>query len=157
MSGTATSTAAFTFKRAIYDAAVELWKEAEPDFGVIWGSLGTYVPDAYVQFLGTVVSQEPATQGTNRSREETLELETQWFVTKWGDEDASRAAEEYLYERLGELERYVRMTDTTLGGIVRDCFLTELITDQASYTQNNAAGRLSAAIATFTAHVRVTR
>lgn len=156
MTGTATSTAAYTFKKALYEAAVDLWKVDRPEMAVIWGSLGTHIPDEYVQFLGTDSNQEPATLGTNRSREETLHLETQWFITRWGEIDASREADEYMYARIGELEEYVRVTNTTLDGVVRHCFLVSHITDARTINQNGEMARLAGAIVRFEAKVRIT-
>jgi hypothetical protein len=154
----ATATAAYEFKNALYTAAVELWKDTHPEFLVSWGRVGTNVPDCYVEFHGTDSDQQTASlSGTNRSRDEVIRLETQWFVTVWGEVDAAKEADEYLYARIRELEYYVRQTDTTLGGVVRECFLLSHMTDDVEIdNQNIGAGRLAAALAVFEAKVRIT-
>ena len=55
---------------------------------------------------------------------------------------------------IAELEQYARVTDTTIGGTVRECFLTNL---QIAGTPPElvAGGRLVEAQATFTAHARI--
>lgn len=157
MAGSDIATLSYDFKKALHDVAVALFADTATDFEVVWGALGSRVPDRYVQFLGVDIGQEPATLSSNRSREETLRLETQWYCTIWGEVDAAREAEEYLFARIRELERYVRMQDTTLGGAVRHCFLASSIVDSAQIKrQNTSAGRLGAAIVTFEAKARVT-
>lgn len=157
MAGTSTKTVAYQFKAALFDAATTLWATSHPELLVNWGSLaGPNIPDEYVLFLGTDSDQTPATLGTNRSREETLHVELQFFVTRWGEVGAAREADDYMYERIGELERYCRMTDTTLGGVVRHCFLASHITDARSFMRNNVAGHLAAAIVRFEAKARIT-
>lgn len=157
MGGTATSTAAFALKSALFDAATKLWQQEHPEMLVEWGTLGANVPDNVMLVLGTDSEQEPGPlSSTNRSREETLHVEVQFFITRWGEEGAAREADQYLYDRLGELELHVRQTDTTLGGLVRHCFLVTHLTDSRSFTRNNHAGRIAAAIARFEAKVRIT-
>lgn len=157
MSGTDTRTVAHKFKAALFDAATNLWKDTQPDLLVNWGTLaGPNRPDDHVLFLSTDSDQDAATLSTNRSREEVLHVEVQFFATRWGEVDAAREADEYLYDRIGDLERYVRMTDTTLGGVVRHCFLKSHVTDARSFTRNNVAGHLAAAIVRFEAKARIT-
>ena len=157
MAGTSTVTVAYQFKAALFDAATSLWATSHPEMLVNWGALaGPNRPDDHVLFLGTDSDQVPATLSTNRSREETLHVELQFFVTRWGEVEAAREADEYLYARIGDLERYVRMTDTTLGGVVRHCFLVSHITDARSFMKNNLAGHLAAAIVRFEAKARIT-
>lgn len=156
MAGTSSVVAAHQFKTALFTAAAELWKDNHPEFLVCWGRVGINVPDQYVEFHGTDNTDQFATMGTNRTAEETLRLETTWFVSRFGDADlVGPEADQYLYDRLGELERYVRVTDTTLGGVVRHCRLVAYATDDASMDSDNAYGRLSAAIAYFEAKVRI--
>lgn len=157
MAGFSTTTVAYKLKAALFDAATNLWAASHPELLVNWGALaGPNIPDEYVLFLGTDSDQIPATLGTNRSREETLHVELQFFVTRWGEVNAAREADDYLYARIGELERHVRMTDTTLGGVVRHCFLASHNTDARSFMKNNLAGHLAAALVRFEAKARIT-
>lgn len=155
--GQSTSTLAYAFKRAFYDAAVKLWEVDHPEMSVGWNSIGTSVPDQYLLVLGTESDQSSGPLGsTNRTRDEVLRLEVQIFVTRYGDVDAAREADEYCFERLSEIERHVRVTDTTLGGAVRECFLVAHATDSQSF-EANEQGHLSALGAVFEAKTRVTR
>lgn len=156
-SGVSFTIAGHEFKKRLHAAATELWRDDHPEFLVCWGKVGTYVPDQYVEFHGTDTGDEFATMGTNRSAEETIRLETQWFVSRFGDpENAGPEADEYLYARLAELEQYVRVTNTTLDGLVRHTRLVSYATDDAAMQRDNAQGRLSAALAMFEAKVRIT-
>lgn len=156
MAGFSSLIAAHRYKQALFDAATELWRESHPEFLVCWGKVGANVPDQYVEFHGTDNTEAPATMGTNRTSEETLRLETMWWVTRFGDaEIVGPEADLYLFDRLAELEHYVRVTNTTLGGVVRHCRVTTFATDDAAMNRDNSYGRLSAAVAIFEAKVRL--
>lgn len=158
MAGESLSTAALAFKTAFFDAATALWATSMPAFQVSWGRIGTSVPDQYLEVLGTSNDLEAATMGTNRTREETIRLETMWWVTRFGSpEFTAREADEYLYARLRELEQHIRVDNITLGGAVRQCFLVEHATANSETNRDNTYGRLSAAIAVWEAKVRITR
>lgn len=156
MAGFSAVVAAYQFKQAFYTAAAEFFKDSHPEFQVVRGLLGANVPDAYVQVLGTTTDHEAATMSTNRTREETVQLETQWFVFRYGEVDADREAEDYLFARLGELEKHIRVNDITLGGVVRECSLGNLTTDSARIEDaGTSQGRLAAAIAIWEAKIRI--
>ena len=53
------------------------------------------------------------------------------------------------------LAQYVRVTDTTLGGAVRQCFLTDLAADAATDPDVLAKGRMHVVVATLSAEARV--
>ncbi|MBW9118883.1 hypothetical protein JNB63_02125 [Microbacterium trichothecenolyticum] len=162
MAGMSLTIAAHQYKSALHAAALALWPQDSDEFGVFWGQAGPSVPDQWVEFHGSDNATEPATMGSNRTAEETLNLETHWFVQRWGDAKyTGPEAESYLFARLGQLEQYVRVTNTTLAGLVdgftvRQCRLATYATDDAAMTRNNSAGRMAAAIAIFEAKVRLT-
>jgi hypothetical protein len=162
MTGTALTIVAFQFKQALYNAALTLWPQQSSEFGVCWGRVGANIPNQWVEFHGSDNADEFATMSTNRTAEETLHLETHWYVQRWGKpEHAGPEAEKYMFDRLGELERYTRVTNTTLTGLVdgftvRHCRLTTYSTLDAEMTKNNQSGRLAAAGAIFEAKVRIT-
>jgi hypothetical protein len=157
MAGSDIATVSYAFKKALFDAATTLFEDTAPEFEVVWGALGTRVPEQYVQILGVDVGQEPATMSSNRSREETLRIETQWYCTIRGEVDAAREAEEYVFARIRELERHVRMVDTSLGGVVRECSLAAAVVDSTRIqNQNTSVGRLGVALVIFEAKARVT-
>lgn len=155
---TALSTVAWQFKKALYDAAVALWETNHPEVLVTWGPhTAPTVPDDLVSFTDVSSDQEPATlSATNRSREETLNLDIEFWAFRPGRVDAALEAEQALYERMGELEHYVRQTDTTLGGTVRQCFLVRHAAASAAYSRGQEQGALAGAVATFQAIVRIT-
>lgn len=149
------ATAAAAFKGALFDIAVDLWKDDHDELLVSYGATGTNVPDDYVVFGDLASGQEDATFSPERSRDETLTLDVEFYIFRPGVEEAEREAVDYLYARLGELERYVRMTDPRLGGVVERCKLASHRSTTAEYKTNAGAGRLAAAVATFEAFVRI--
>lgn len=155
MAGFSKTIAAYEFKQAFFEAATEHFAELE-EFQVVRGLVGANIPQKYMQILGTRVRHDAATMGSNRTREEVIELETQWYVFEYGTEDADRAAEDYLFARLGSLEEHIRVSDITLGGVVRQCFLGEVATDERRIEEAGTyQGRLAAAIAIWEAPVRL--
>jgi hypothetical protein len=108
--------------------------------------------------VGEITSQqEPATvSATRRTREETLTLNIIIYGFRAGGEDAEGLAEAAAYSMLGQLEEYVRVTANTLGGVVRECFLTESASGSATDDKVLAQGRMTVIAATFTAHARIT-
>lgn len=155
MNGFSKTVAAYEFKQAFFEVATAHFAQLE-EFQVIRGLVGANHPAKYMQVLGTTIRHDPATMSTNRTREETIELETQWYAFEYGSEDADRAAEDYLFARLGSLEEHIRVNDITLGGIVRQCFLGEVATDERRIEEaGTAQGRLAGAIAIWEAPVRL--
>lgn len=151
-------THALEFKKALYNITTQLLAD-DPDTAdamVCPGLPGTFdAPDLLV-FGRVSMSQSPATMGTNRSREETLTVELTISCFMGGDEDQELPSQERAFELLGKIEYYVRMTDTTLGGVVRQCFLTSVDTDGETPPEYSAKGRAVDVTATFTAQNRVT-
>lgn len=156
MAGTSPVLAAYKFKQAFFTTAREFFKESHPELEIVRGLVGASHPSEYVQILGTTTDHDAATMGSNRTREETVTLETQWFVFRYGEVDADQEAEDYLFARLGELEQHIRVTDITLGGVVRQCLLSAISTDSARIEEaGTSQGRVSAAIATWEAPIRI--
>lgn len=149
-----TTTAAADFKDAFIQAAETLW--AAEDVQVAFGHPGQTQRDDIVAFGRVSAQQEVATQGTNRSREETLTIDVVLSMFRGGGPDMEKVASDRGYELLGQLERHVRMTDTTLGGTVRHCFLVSHESDGSTDPQILAAGRLIEITATFEAKARIT-
>jgi hypothetical protein len=151
-------TNALEFKKALYNATKQLLAE-DPETveaSVNPGLPGTFdAPDLLV-FGKVSMSQSVATMGTNRSREETLTVELTISCFLGGDEDQELPSQERAFMILGKIERYVRMTDTTLGGVVRQCFLTSVETDGETPAEYSAEGRAVDVTAIFTAQNRVT-
>lgn len=147
------STAAAAFKDAAYGVGVTLWT-GDP-VQVTFGHPGVTQLDDIVAFMDVSASQEPATFGTNRSREETLELKVMFSCFRAGGPDMEKAAFDRAVELQAELETSFRVTDTTVGGSVRECFLTDIRIASATDEQTLAKGRLVEIEATYTAKARV--
>lgn len=153
---TATATVAAAFKNYVFDAATTLWATTHDEMLVTYGRPGVNIPDDICMVLGVESDFEPGAIATNRQREETLRLEVMWWIFRPGEVDAEREATTYLYERMGELENLVRLTDPTLGGLVRECSLIQHQFDTTvADDQRGTRGRLAVATATFQAHVRI--
>jgi hypothetical protein len=107
--------------------------------------------------LGTVeIGQVPATLGSNRGREETLTCDVHFRVFTGGGDDQQPAADARVGTLLTMLEQQVHYTDTSLGGAVRECFLTSARLDSGvDDLGNNTRGRVAVINATFTAKARI--
>jgi hypothetical protein len=153
---TSSVTAAQQYKAALVDAMIAL--VAGQDVLVTFGHPGVDVANwrDIVSFADTVSQQSVATMGTNRSREETLTQKVWVSCERPGDQDQERVASDAAYALLGLLEHYVRQTDTTLGGVVRQCFLTSHTATGETDPKFLNYGRLIEIEAEFTAQVRVT-
>lgn len=152
-----TATVALEFKEAFYLAIKTLMAgayETEHVY-VVFGQPATVDPDEIVSFGAVGVGQSKATLGTNRSREETITLDVQISVVRGGAEEAEIEASRRCYELLRMIERHVRMTDTTVGGTVRECFLTSHDSPGATPEEVMHKGRMIDVLATFTATARI--
>lgn len=155
MGGTSDRTAFYTLKKALYDKAVELWATDHPEFEQHWG-VPARPPFQYAQWLGGDTEQSPATISSNRSREEVIRVEAEFFCLKPGDVDTARDAEDYIFDRLGEIERYLRYTDPTLGGVARHCFLSRTVADTRVVREPNLIGHMAGVLVVFEGVVRIT-
>jgi hypothetical protein len=109
-----------------------------------------------VSIGATEIGQEAATLGTNRGREETLTCEVVLSVFRGGGDEQQPTADARVGQLLTLLEKQVHYTDTTLGGVVRECFLTAARLDSGPGSLgDNTRGRLAAITATFTAKARI--
>lgn len=153
-----TFTAALAAKRALFEVTQELMRSTPGTKDVmVWpGAPGTFSPEDIIAFQRVSVSQAPATMSSRRSREETITVEATISCFIGGDESGELPSQERAFELLGMIERYVRITDTTLGGVVRQCFLTSVETDGATPPEYQAQGRAVDVTAIFTAQNRVT-
>ena len=152
---TDTATAALTVKKRLYEAAQTLY---DPDEVLVSFGLSTARRDLsqIVAFLEVRVRQQPGPlSASNRSRDEDIDQQVVISVSAAGTDD-DLAVSEIAYTHLRALERHIRQTDPTLGGLAHWCFLSE----HESYGYTNAdqlaQGRLCEIEATFTARVRIT-
>jgi hypothetical protein len=152
------ATAAHAFKKAFRDAAVTLYAEDlnTAKVSVVFGRPTNFLEADVVAFTRLSSDQSPATLSTNRSREELLELDVIISCFVPGGEEAEEAASDRGYDLLRRLERFARMTDTTIGGTVRECFLLRHDSDGLSGKTVVKTGRNIFITATFQAKVRIT-
>lgn len=152
---TDTATAAFNVKRALYQAAQQLYDDT-----IVNVAFGATVEDRdrleMVTFLELTANQEQGPlSSSNRSRDEDVEVVVVFSVFRAGDPDDLGVSEQ-AYANLRTLEQYVRKTNTTLDGACMWCFLASHnsygYTDQDLLNQ----GRLIEIEATFRARVRIT-
>ena len=150
------STDAREFRKAIYDRCVILYAgDTDPYTRVVRG-LPAFADALDNVCVGVVTSnQEAVTFGTQRSREETLTCQVDFYSFRPGGEEMEEVVEARAWEMVNELAQYVRVSDTTLGGVVRQCFLTDVASDAATDPDVLAKGRMHVISATFTAENRV--
>lgn len=155
---TSTATTAHAFKAAFVTGIKALFASDDQvlvSFGHPGGEALAKYDDA-IGFADLRVEQDAATLGTNRSREEVLTL-TVWISSfKQGDDAREIEAAARAYALLAAVEHYARQTDTTIGGTVRECFLTAHQSNGETDERLLANGRTIEIEATFTAKARVT-
>lgn len=141
---------------AAYAAAAGLWTDpANP----VLVTDEAPVFDIYndIVTFGTFTSdQVPATISTRRTREEEITFEMIVYSFRFGGSEQRAIVRDRATELLGDFEEYVRVTNTTLGGVVRHCFLSRFVSDAATDPDVLSKGRLQVLSATFTAVNRIT-
>lgn len=154
---TSSATAARAFKAALVEA-IRTLVDAEQ----VLVSFGYPAPADLKAYRDAVavtrvdVDQDVATLSTNRSREETLRLTVVISCWRPGGADQEEVASDAAYGLLEVIERHVRLTDTTVGGTVRHCFLVSHTSDGETDPQALASGRTIEIEAVFEAAVRIT-
>jgi hypothetical protein len=152
-------TVAWGFKKGLYDAASTALG-AEGSY-ISMGMPQTLDPNEIVSIGLVRVQQSPAVYGTNREREEVLTCEITVTVFQGGMDEAQLAVSQRAWELLGMIEKQVHyivagVDGTLLGGVVRECFLTDAAEDSTAILTETSRGREAVIIATFTGKARVT-
>jgi hypothetical protein len=151
--------AAPIYKAALFTAASTLWSGETSPVLTTYGMPAFDVYDDVVSFGAVTSQQEPATMGTLRERREILTQEVIFYCFRGGGQEQELVVMARAYELLGDLEQYVRVTDTHLGNpdiFVQGCFLTDHASDAATDQDVLARGRMHVLTATFTAESRIT-
>jgi hypothetical protein len=151
------ATAADEFKLAFFETIRDLMA-TDPDTPhvlVTYGAPGTFEPEDLVSFLGIESNQDPATIG-NRSREEALTIEVSISCWRGGGQDMELVCAQRAYQLLRMIETQVRVTDTTVSGTVRHCFLVSHESSGATDLQFLETGRVIEITARFAARTRIT-
>lgn len=126
-------------------------------FGVSYGHPGKQLPDDVVSVTRVVTQQDPATLSANlRQRDLIITITVVVSVWRKGGADQEQVAGDRAYQLLDALEEYVRVTDTTLGGLVRWCFCIGSDSEGSTDPQLLATGRVIEITAQFFAKARIT-
>jgi len=141
-------------KAALYNACVSLYA-SQADVQVAYGHPGTAMANDIVSVGNVSSRQEIATMAPSRPREETITIEVTYSVYRGGGADQEQVVTERAYALLALLETQTRLTDTTLGGIVRWCYLTDIRCDGETEPDLIAQGRVVELTATFEARARL--
>jgi hypothetical protein len=155
---TTTATNADVFKKAYYEAVKDTFA-SDPDKEhvlVTFGAPGTYTPQDIVSFLDVEANQDLATLGTNRGRDETIDLTVSISCLVPGGQEAELLAHDRAYTLLRAIEYYARRTDTTVGGTVRHCFCIRHGSAGQTDPTLIERGRVCEIVAVFRAVARVT-
>lgn len=107
--------------------------------------------DDMILLIELDVDQQAATLGTNRTREEVINLQVHFCSRRSDQAQANEAA----FDLLKLVERHCRMDDPTLGGVMREVVLTGISSRGYTLEGDLSKGRLCEAIATFTGKQRV--
>lgn len=151
-----TATTADDFKFQFYTSVKDMFR-LEPDTEqvlVTFGAPANYSPPDIVSFLDITGDQSAATMG-NRGREETLLLTISISCVVNGGQEAELLAARRAYALLRAIEYHARVTDTTLGGTVRHCFLERHTSSGQTDPALIAQGRVCEIVADFRAQARV--
>lgn len=156
MSASDIATAAHEVKNRLFLAARTLF-ETDTDLWVSygWPVAGRDRPDA-MSFMEIRTQQEPATLGTNRSRDEDIWVSVLVECFRAGEEEDDQAPTAAVFGYVRRLEQHIRTSDPTLGGLAHWCFLDQVQTAAATDPDLVAQGRLVVADVDFKARVRIT-
>jgi hypothetical protein len=150
------STQAREFRKAIFDRCVILFSGDVDPYTLVVRGLPAFATASDNVCIGAVTAnQQSVTFGTQRSREESLTCQIDFYSFRGGGESVEEMVESRAYQMLDRLAEYVRVTDTTLGGVVRQCFLTDIAADAATDPDVLAKGRMHVITATLSADARV--
>lgn len=151
-----TFTAASAFREALFNVGKTILWANDPQVLATLGMPAFDFVNDVVSFGAVTSAQNYATMSSSRrSREETLTCEVIFYSFSPGGQEQEQIVNDRAYSLLSALEFYCRITDTTLGGVVRECFLTEHASDQATDQTVLSKGRLYVITSTFTALARI--
>lgn len=151
------TTAALHFRKAFFEIVRDLFED-DPDtkeVSVFFGYPDTLEPDDVVAVEGVSGEQITAAIGPRRPREETLTLTVQISCFRAGGGYQEIVTAERAYDLLGRIEQYVRLTDPTVKGTVRQCFLLDHDSDGTTDEATLVNGRATDITARFQAQARI--
>lgn len=165
INGESLSTLGGQFKQGIFEAAQTVFADATstdfPTSPTVCMGIPSNTDNFQIVSVGEVgISQTPAALATTRPREETLTCDVTISVFLGGMDDVEVKVNARAWELMALLEEqvhYVRENQdgTTLGGLVRECFLTQVSQDSQAAQVSTTAGREAVIAGTFTAKARI--
>jgi hypothetical protein len=142
-------------KQALHDASVTLF--ADDDVLVCWGHPGVQLPNDVFSWGRVAEVEEPGPiSSSRRARDVTFQVYATISVYRPGGPDQEQVAEQRCYDLADAMSEYVRVTDTTLGGLVYWCFRTNYDSEGSTDATLLAKGRCIEATVEFTARARIT-
>ena len=147
------ASSAYAVKNALYEASEALF--ASDDIVVSFGlpSDKSFPDQVYVGAMRT--EQEPGPMGGRRSRNENVFVTVEFDFWRAGEAEDDKVVTDAAMDAVNRLEEYVRVTDTTLGGVCEWCFLESVESEGLTPLQVVAAGRQSVISVVFHAFVRI--
>lgn len=122
---------------------------------VCYGHPGIDIEDDIVSVANARSTQDLATMGTTRRREETIAVDVIFSCFRGGGPEIQQTVTERAYELLGLLEDYLQGSGYTLSGAVRLARITSHELSESEDPEILAMGRVSEIAAVVTAVVRI--
>jgi len=150
---TSVASAVYAVKDAIYTAAQDLF--ADDEIVVSFGLPGDKsFPDQV--FVGAMRSeQEPGPMGGRRQRNENVYVTVEFDFWRAGEAEDDRVVTDAAMSAVRRLEEYLRVTDTTIGGVCEWAFVESIDSEGITPLQVVAAGRQSSISVVVHAFVRI--
>ncbi len=142
------ASAAPALKAALYTVLTGLYPAPTV---VAYGPPGGYLDDEVVSISNVSSSSVVATLSPNHSREETLEVTVIYSVTNGGGYEIQQTVTERAYAMLGALEYYIKVTNPTIAGTVRDAYIISHDMEEAA----PEGSRNCQIVAVLQAHARI--
>ena len=156
MSASDIASAGFEVKRRLFEIAQTLFAD-ESKLAVSFGFPGGNGDrEDSMEFMDIRTQQEPATQSTNRSRDEEIFVTVNISAYRAGEAGDDLIPTQAAFGYLRTLEQHIRKNDPTLGGFANWCFLDNLDSLSATEPDLVSQGRLVFITAQFKARVRIT-
>lgn len=148
------ASAAYAVKNALYETAKTVF--AGDDIVVSFGlpSDQGFPDQVYVGAMRTEQTTGP--MGGRRARNEDVYVTVEFDFFRAGEAEDDKVVTDAAMSAVRRLEEYVRVTDTTLGGVCDWCFSESIDSEGVTPLQVVASGRQSSISVVFHAFVRIT-
>jgi hypothetical protein len=148
------ASAAYAVKNGLYQAAKTLF--ASDDIIVSFGLPSDFSSPDQVYVGAMRTEQVNGPMGGRRARNEDIFITVEFDFMRAGEAEDDKVVTDAAMSAVRRLEEYVRVTDTTLGGVCDWCFAESIDSEGVTPLQVVAAGRQSVISVVFHAFVRIT-